>query len=77
MRTKKLTKYRKMHILQKVKFLPFQIDAIQTTVWRRYDKELSNFRSLAILKVIYFMDAAETLKYLDKLFIKKKKHEDI
>lgn len=77
MRTKKLTKYRRAHLLQKVKFYPFQVDALQVTVWRRYDKELTEFRTMAILKVIYFLDAAETVKYLDKLFIKKKKHEDI
>lgn len=78
MRVKKLSQAERTRILRKVNFLEFQVDAIRVTVWRRYDKIISPIRSLTVLKRIYFMDAEQTIKYLDNLFLKKKKkHEDI
>lgn len=59
-------------ILSKVVFKDYQVKALQSNVELLFNKKVSHTRAMLLLKKLYFMDAKETLIYLEEVFKKKK-----
>lgn len=76
MKKRPLSRLEKKEILRRIKFKDFQINAVIETVFRRYSKVIEIETAINILRVVYFLDAKNTLNYLDRVYNKRQYYLD-